>query len=128
MTDLMAWREKAPRRDPEGELQRAIVQHLKLLAPANVIWAHIPNGEHRSKRTGARLKALGVQKGMPDLMFVLADGRAAFMELKAKAGRLSPDQKAFAEKCNLLDIEYLVTSDLDQALSVLRAWGALPKE
>lgn len=126
--DLMAWRDKAPRRDPEGDLQRALVQHLRLLAPVNVIWAHIPNGEHRSKRTGARLKALGVQRGIPDLMFVLADGRAAFLELKARTGRLSPDQKAFGAKCEAMGVEYAVSADLDQALSILRAWGVLPAE
>lgn len=117
-----------PRRDPEGELQRALVQYLRLLAPKNVIWYAVPNGVPASKRTGARFKALGVIAGVPDLAFVLSDGRAAFLELKAGAGRMSPEQKAFAERCAAMGVEHAVTNNLDQALAILRAWGVLPPD
>jgi hypothetical protein len=50
-----------PRASEEETLQRAIVDHLRLRAHPDCIWYHCPNGEHRSKRTGARLKAMGVQ-------------------------------------------------------------------
>jgi hypothetical protein len=116
-----------PKRDnPEERLQAAIVQHLNLLAPDNVIWFHPANGGMRSKRTAARMKALGVVPGVPDLAFVLADGRSAFLELKSPVGRLSPAQKAFGEKCARMEVEYAVSSDLDQCLSILKAWGVLP--
>lgn len=116
------------RRDnPEERLQVAIVEHLRLLAPANVIWYAVPNGEKRSKRTAGRLKAQGVVSGISDLAFVLSDGRAAFLELKSPTGRLSPAQKAFGERCAAMEVEYAVSSDLDQCLSILRAWGVLPK-
>lgn len=116
-----------PKRDnPEERLQAAIVQHLRLLAPKNVIWFHPANGGQRSKRTAARLKAQGVVPGIPDLSFVLPDGRAAFMELKAPNGRLSPAQKEFGDLCARMEVEYAVSSDLDQCLSILKAWGVLP--
>jgi hypothetical protein len=34
------------------------------------IFTHIPNGEHRSKTTAARLKRVGVTAGFPDLLFI----------------------------------------------------------
>lgn len=113
-------------RDDEAKLQAALVQHLKLRAPANVIWYHCPNGGLRSKRGAAKLKAQGVRAGVPDLCFVLADGHAAYMELKAPTGRLSPEQKAFREQCAAMEVEYAVSADLDQCLSILTAWGVLP--
>jgi ketopantoate reductase len=116
------------RDNPEEQLQAAIVQHLKLLAPKNVIWFAVPNGIPTSKRTGARFKAQGVVAGIADLCFVLADGRAAFMELKSAKGRLSSEQKAFADRCAAMGVEHVVSANIDQALSVLRAWGVLPQE
>ncbi len=117
-----------PRANEEETLQRAIVQHLVLTAPKNVLWWHTPNGEHRSKRTGGKLKAMGVQPGVPDLCFVLANGYAAFMELKAPGGRLSPAQKAFQQRCTAMGLLYVVCADIDTALHTLRGWGVLPEE
>lgn len=113
------------RRDDEYQLQKAIWQHIMLLKPANVIAYAVPNGEHRSKRTGARLKAMGVVAGVPDFAFVLADGRAAFLELKSSRGRLSPGQKAFADQCLSMEVEYAVSADLDTCLNILTAWGVI---
>jgi hypothetical protein len=122
MTD---WGAVPRRENPEERLQAAIVQHLHLRAPVNVIWYHPANGGLRSKRTAARMKAQGVVAGVADLAFVLSDGRAAFMELKAPTGRLSPAQKAFQEKCAAMDVEHAVVSDIDTALRILEAWGAI---
>lgn len=116
------------RKNDEEQLQRAIVQHLILRAPANVIWYAVPNGMPSSKRTGARFKSQGMRAGVPDLCFVLSDGHAAYMELKAPTGRLSPEQKAFREQCATMEVEYAVSADLDQCLSILTAWGVLPSE
>jgi len=124
---MTEWITGAPKRDnPEERLQIAIVDHLRILAPKNVIWYAVPNGEKRSKRTDGRLKAQGVVSGIADLAFVLPDGRAAFLELKSGVGRLSPAQKAFQDKCASMEVEYAVSSSLDHALSILSAWGAIP--
>lgn len=115
-----------PRDNPEERLQIAIVQHLRIRAPKNVIWFAVPNGEKRSKRTAGRLKAQGVVAGIADLAFVLPDGRAAFMELKAEKGRMSPAQLSFQSQCSEMEVPYAVSANLDQALSILEAWGVLP--
>lgn len=111
-----------PRAREEEQLQVSIIAHLRLRAHPDCIFYAIPNGEHRSKRTGARLKAQGVLAGAPDLAFILPDGSPAFMELKATSGRLSPAQKAFEDKCAKLGVAHVVISDIDTALRVLEAW------
>lgn len=126
MTDpLLEWRDKPKRQNPEETLQRAIVQHLRLLGKKDCIWFAVPNGIPSSKRTGARFKAQGLTAGVSDLCFVLSDGSFAAMELKAKGGRMSTEQKAFAAKCEMVGAPYAVCYDLDSALSVLRAWGVI---
>lgn len=116
---------KPQRSDEEHRLQATLWQHIKLKKPANVIAYAVPNGEHRSKRTGARLKAQGVVAGVCDLAFVMSDGRAAFMEIKSLKGRLSPAQKAFQDQCAAMEVEHAVVSDLDTGLRILFAWGVL---
>lgn len=57
----------------------------------------IPNGGWRSPRTGARLKAEGVQPGVPDLCLPVARGpyHGLFIEMKTLKGKLSPEQKVW---------------------------------
>ncbi len=123
----LAWAPDAkPRRHEEDDLQMAIVQHLRLLAPKNVLWWHCPNGGTRSKRMGARLKAMGVRPGVPDICLLLADGRPAFLELKSQKGVLSLAQRQFRAFCEAGGIEYHCCAGIDSALSVLKAWKVLP--
>ena len=55
----------------------------------------IPNGEHRSKIAGSRLKAEGVRRGVPDLDLPVARGgwHGLRIELKAQGGRVKPEQR-----------------------------------
>jgi hypothetical protein len=56
---------------------------------------HVPNGGKRSPATGARLKHMGLKSGVPDLDLPVARGpwHGLRIELKAKGGRLDPEQK-----------------------------------
>lgn len=115
---------KAPR-PKESDLHKAVVSLLRKAAPHGVIFFHIPNGEKRSAITGARLKKLGVRPGVADLGFVMAGGRAAFLELKRPGGRLSPDQRLFAAECDLAGAFYAVVDNIDAAVAVLKEWRIL---
>ncbi len=128
MTALPLLRHKPPRSDIEGSLQRSIVQHIRLIGSKDVRFTHIASGEYRSKRTAGRLKALGVNKGWPDLIFILADGSTAMMELKKPGGRQTPEQRELQAFCERVGVEYAVVSSIDTALSILRAWKVLPPE
>lgn len=57
---------------------------------------HIPNGGFRNKREAAKLKAMGVKRGFPDLFLPIGRGEwfSLFIELKKiKDGVLSSEQK-----------------------------------
>ena len=110
----------------EEQFHRSLVQHLRLRADKRVVWFHVPNGEYRSKATGGRLKAMGVLAGVPDLTFILPDASVCFLELKRKGGVTSPAQHDFARRCDAICVELAVVYDIDQALSILTAWGVIP--
>lgn len=122
---LHAIKLREPRSVSEEAIQRAVIQHLKLMATPGVVYFHCPNGEARSKATGARLKAMGVRRGVADLCIVLPSGRSAFLELKSAKGRQSDDQKVFAADVSKTDALYAIASSIDEALQILTDWGAL---
>jgi hypothetical protein len=67
---------------------------VRLLMPALRWLHHSPNGGQRSAFTGAQMKALGVNKGFPDLILPVATESAPglVIEMKSDTGRLSTDQ------------------------------------
>lgn len=109
----------------EDDLQKAIVQHLIMRGNKAAIYWHTPNQGLRTTRYAARLKAMGTRAGIPDLAFVLPDGRAAFVELKTPGGRLSKEQALFMDKCIAQGIPHAVCADLDSVLAILTEWQVL---
>ena len=114
----------ARRRTPEDDLQRSIVDLLRKV-PVRALWFHVPNGGLRNKRTAARLRGLGVRRGVPDLVFVGFDGVARFMELKAAKGVLTDEQKAWRDACSTMNVSFVVVRTLDEAVAALSAWGLI---
>ena len=61
---------------------------------------HIPNEGKRSVKTGARLKAEGLKKGVPDVCLPVARGgcHGLYIELKReRSGRATPEQVAWMD-------------------------------
>jgi hypothetical protein len=56
---------------------------------------------------------------------VLPGGRAAYLELKSRKGRLSPAQLEFRAACLAAGALYAVARSTDEAIEVLRSWGAV---
>lgn len=56
---------------------------------------HIPNGGHRHLLVAKKMKAEGVRRGVPDLMFAFpcGDYHGLFIEMKTLTGTTSKDQK-----------------------------------
>lgn len=82
---------RPPRRHPEEDLQKAMVDFLQIAAP-HLIVAAIPNGGH-SKAQNGRNKAMGARAGMPDFLVMDLDGRIVWFEVKAPEGVVSSIQK-----------------------------------
>lgn len=117
--------QKDPRPAREEDLQRYTVQLLKLCAVRSLVWFAVPNGEARSKVTGARLKGLGVRPGVADFAMTLPGGKSAYLELKTPTGRPSPEQRVFRADAEAAGALYAIARTPEEVESTLAAWGAL---
>lgn len=116
---------KRHKKSLENELHLFVAGLLR--AASKHLWLHVPNGERRDARTGAKLKRMGVRPGVADFLFVLPpEGRLYAMELKApKDGRLSESQKQFREHLTGAGGEYAIARTPDEAITTLKNWGVL---
>ena len=114
------------RNTPEADLQRAVVQALRVALPRNAIIHHCANEVTEPGPCGAKRQAIlvgmGVHAGFADLM-VLHDGRVLFLELKAPKGRLRPDQEAFRDAVLSQGFGWALVRSLDDALGALADHG-----
>jgi hypothetical protein len=105
----MSWTPRRPRlklepdRIPEHDLQANVIQwwslaHRQWGIDERLLWA-CPNGGHRHVSVARKLKAEGVRPGIPDLTLAVARHgfHGLFIEMKARGGRVSPDQVAMAD-------------------------------
>ena len=69
------------------------------LMPALRWMYHTPNGGARSPIAGAQMTALGVKRGVPDLILPVASRNSPglVIEMKSDTGRLSPEQTEWIE-------------------------------
>jgi hypothetical protein len=61
---------------------------------------------------------MGVHAGFADLI-VLSEGRALFLEVKSKTGRLRPTQIAFRDAVRAHGFSWALARSVDDALSAL---------
>ena len=117
---------KAPAfRPKEHVLHMATAKLLRDHILPEWIWWHTPNGELRDVRTAAKLKALGVRAGVPDIVLVSPCGSVRFLELKRPGETLSDAQEDFRIHCTRHGIAHAIAYDFDQALIALDAWSCL---
>lgn len=66
----------------------------RAIAPELAGLFHVPNGGKRDAFTGAQMLALGVKRGVPDLLlpFPSQGFTGLALEMKSEDGALSPDQ------------------------------------
>ena len=110
---------KRKRGNPEGLIQRAIIDRLRF---AGVLCVAVPNEGARSMREGRRLKSNGLRPGFPDLI-AIQRGRVAFMEVKAATGRLSPAQSEMHAELERQGVAVGVVRSQDDAVLFLRSLG-----
>lgn len=91
------------RASPEEDLQRMVFDWIfanEHHYPVLKFVMHVPNGGARSKGEAGKLKAMGVRKGVVDILgpFPCPGGGLGFAcELKAPGGKPTPDQSEFLE-------------------------------
>jgi hypothetical protein len=103
----------------------------------NVLWRHVPNGEHRDPRTAAKLKAMGVMPGCADLEFHWIEKdpdypdrmrrRVLHLELKLPGRSSSEAQLVYALAVRLLGDDYEVARSVDEAIAILGEHGLISR-
>jgi hypothetical protein len=112
------------RAQPEQQIQKAIIQHLRLRGQPDCVFFHVPNGGARRRVEAAILKSLGVVAGVPDLL-LFRGGHAYAIELKAPDGRPSAAQLEMLARLDVAGVYTALCYGLDRALAVLEAWHLL---
>jgi len=101
------------------------------LREKKIMHFHVPNGGLRSKREGAKFKAMGVKAGVHDLIILLDKGRTIFIELKVGNNKLQPSQVKFdlwlkkAGHPSHLVHANNVESGIEQLLAILQNYAPL---
>ena len=102
---------------PEQNLQIACVRWFRYQYPDEIL-IHIPNGGYRRPSEAARLKAMGVVPGIPDLF--IPEWRL-FIEMKrTKGGKLSDVQKSVIEYLQSVNYCVLLAHGSDEAIKQIK--------
>ena len=122
------WRKLVePQKEATFHIQ--LVSTLRWCLRPDVVWRHVPNGEHRDPRTAAKLKAMGVLPGSADLEFFYRNAAGTpcllFLELKLPGRKCSEAQMVFALAVKLLGAEYEVACSIDEAIGILGKRGLI---
>lgn len=84
-------------RSKEDSLQIAVADYLRLQYP-KALWIHCPNGGSRNAIEGAKLKKMGVKKGVPDILIFEPKGDyhcGLAIELKIAPNKATKEQIDF---------------------------------
>lgn len=122
-------RERKAREDREHIEATALMQRVRAHErrwPCLRLLFAVPNGGARSKKAGAKLKAEGVRRGVPDYLLPVPAGKAVGLavELKAKGGRLAPEQRDWLESLQEHGWQCVVAYGADEAWEAIRAYAA----
>ena len=95
---------------------------------ARLRWCHVPNGGRRDRRTAELMRASGLKPGVPDVLIfdappALPSARGVALELKARTGDLSPEQREWLGALGALGWMTVVAWGAEDATARLRALG-----
>ena len=82
----------------------------------NIFASHIPSGENRPKEVGAKLKKMGLKKGLPDIQVYAARHgyHGLLVELKTTTGKPSKSQIELGEKLIAEGYLYKIVRAIDE--------------
>jgi hypothetical protein len=109
----------------EQSFQIALVELITLNLAPGWFFFHVPNGGFRSRTEAGILKAMGVKKGVDDLIFIQRGGLVYLLELKRPDGSRTKAQRDFHFWCQANDVPSEIASDLEEAIGIITDWGAL---
>jgi len=109
----------------EHAMQVSVVEYARRFNRGGAMVVAIPNAGKRSPAVARAMQAEGLTPGVADLCFIMGNGITGWLELKTQRGRLSPTQLEFQAACQHLGHLYEVAYTFDDAIAVLKHWGAV---
>ena len=100
-------------------MQAECVKWLIIRYPNKIIFHHSPNEAKRSEVMGARLKAMGMRPGWPDMEILLPGGKVVFFEFKTKTGRQSTSQKEIQLLLEAIGHQYFIIRSVEDFIRVV---------
>lgn len=85
----------------------------------------VPNGGKRDVKTGAFLKKEGQLAGVADLILLLPEGEAVFVELKAGKNRQQESQRLFQKNVEKLGFNYLLWNKPQDVIDFVKGLKAV---
>lgn len=116
---------KATTRPLEIHLRMAVAKLLREHCLPDWQRTHIAHGEVRDIRTAIKLKNMGLKRGWPDFVLIPSTGQLHCLELKRLGEKLSENQVAYQAWCIRHGVPHPTYRTLDEALTILDAWGCL---
>jgi len=104
-------------RNEEHAIQCAICQ---VLDAHKILYFAVPNGGKRPPKTASFLKAEGVLAGVSDLVILLPNAKAVFVEVKTAKNGQQDTQKLFQSNVEKLDFKYLIWRSVDDAVKFIK--------
>ena len=86
----------------------------------------VPNERKASVVALSILKAMGMLKGITDLVVINRDGRAGFIEVKTATGKLSDAQREVRDECRRRGFPWGLARSVDDVAELLGEWGFEP--
>lgn len=111
----------------EFALHKLVADYLDRVLKPGTWWSTIPAGEGGGYVRGARWKARGARKGLPDLM-ILRDSRAYFIELKTRKGVVSDAQDECHDAIKDAGGSVAVCRSLTDVIKALNVWRIETRE
>jgi hypothetical protein len=116
------------RHQPEAQLQRAVIDHLRWRGIPGLCAFHYPAGGWRSPIEARILKGLSVVAGIPDLL-ILHQGHLYGLELKTAHGRCgrrpTPTQVETQARMQAAGATVATAIGIGAAVERLEEWGLL---
>src|SRR5687768_15198771 len=108
---------------PEDHLQYQVAQFLKIQYK-HVLFCHVANERQAKPQYMAKLKSLGVQSGVPDVLIFNPVGQfiGLAIELKSKRGVMQDTQTYWLDALKARGWQTVVCRTLDEVVNVLKEY------
>ena len=115
------------RKATEHQIQAAFFEWVEIQAQTRLIFGNIfaiPNGAYKSYKQALKFKREGLKAGVPDVFCAIPSGpwHGLFIEFKKPGGKLSPQQRTWADRLACTGYIFEVVYSADEAVQVVNRY------